>query len=70
MKIEKALVIGNRPLCSKVIELSKNALIIAADAGADRLLKYNIVPDWIIKLYSYVKMGVKKNLQAIVMRKS
>jgi len=48
MKMEKALVIGNRPLSSKVIELSKNSLVVAADAGADRLLKYNIVPDWII----------------------
>ena len=48
MKMEKALVIGNRPLSSKVIELSRNALVVAADAGADRLLKYNIVPDWII----------------------
>ena len=48
MKMGKALVVGNRPLCSKVIELSKNALVVAADAGADRLLKYNIVPDWIV----------------------
>ena len=43
-----ALVVGNRPLSSKVIELAKNALVIAADAGADRLLKFNIVPDWVI----------------------
>ena len=48
MKMEKALVVGNRPLSSKVIELAKNSLVIAADAGADRLLKFNIVPDWII----------------------
>ena len=48
MKTEKALVVGNRPLCSKVIELAKNSLVVAADAGADRLLKFNIVPDWII----------------------
>ena len=48
MKTEKALVVGNRPLCSKVIELAKNSIVIAADAGADRLLKFNIVPDWII----------------------
>ncbi len=48
MKMEKALVVGNRPLSSKVIELAKNALIVAADAGADRLLKFNIVPDWVI----------------------
>ncbi len=44
----RALVVGNRPLDSKVIELSKNSLVVAADAGADRLLKYNIVPDMII----------------------
>ena len=44
----RALVVGNRPLDSKVIELSKNSLVIAADAGADRLLKYNITPDVII----------------------
>ena len=48
MKTEKALVVGNRPLSSKVIELAKNSLVVAADAGADRLLKFNIVPDWII----------------------
>ena len=48
MKMEKALVVGNRPLSSKVIELAKNSLIVAADAGADRLLKFNIVPDWVI----------------------
>ena len=48
MKIDCALVVGNRPLSSKVIELAKNALVIAADAGADRLLKFNIVPDWVI----------------------
>ncbi len=44
----RALVVGNRPLDSKVIELAKNSLVIAADAGADRLLKYNITPDVII----------------------
>ena len=48
MKTEKGLVVGNRPLSSKVIELAKNSLVVAADAGADRLLKFNIVPDWII----------------------
>jgi len=48
MKMDCALVVGNRPLSSKVIELAKNALVIAADAGADRLLKFNIVPDWVI----------------------
>ncbi len=48
MTKKKALIVGNRPLTSSVIELSKNTMIIAADAGADRLLKYNIVPDWII----------------------
>ena len=48
MKTERALVVGNRPLNSKVIEIAKDALVIAADAGADRLLKFNIVPDWII----------------------
>jgi len=48
MKMEKALVVGNRPLSSKVIELAKNSLVVAADAGADRLLKFNIVPDWVI----------------------
>ena len=48
MKMGKAMVVGYRPLCSKVIELAKNALVVAADAGADRLLKYNIVPDWIV----------------------
>ena len=44
----KALVVGNRPLGSNVIELAKNKLIIAADAGADQLLKYNIVPERVI----------------------
>lgn len=44
----RALVVGNRPLDSKVIELARNSLVVAADAGADRLLKYNIVPDMII----------------------
>ena len=48
MKMYCALVVGNRPLSSKVIELAKNALVVAADAGADRLLKFNIVPDWVI----------------------
>ena len=46
--MKKALVVGNRPLSSNVIELAKNTLVIAADAGADRLLKFNIIPDWII----------------------
>ena len=44
----KALIVGNRPLSSKVIELEKDKLVVAADAGADRLLKYNIMPDVII----------------------
>ncbi len=44
----KALVVGNRPLKSNIIELAKEKLIIAADAGADRLLKYNIIPDQVI----------------------
>ena len=44
----KALVVGNRPLGSNVIELAKNKLIIAADAGADQLLKYNIIPEIVI----------------------
>ena len=44
----KALVVGNRPLGSNVIELAKNKLIIAADAGADQLLKYNIVPERVV----------------------
>ena len=44
----KALIVGNRPLGSKVIELAKDRLVVAADAGADRLLKYNIIPDQII----------------------
>ena len=44
----KALIVGNRPLSSKVIELAKDKLVIAADAGADRLLKYNIMPDAVI----------------------
>ena len=44
----KALVVGNRPLGSNVIELAKNKLIIAADAGADQLLKYNIIPGRVI----------------------
>ena len=44
----KVLVVGNRPLGSNVIELAKNKLIIAADAGADQLLKYNIVPERVI----------------------
>ena len=48
MKMDSALVVGNRPLSSKVIELAKNTLVVAADAGADRLLKFNIVPDWVI----------------------
>ena len=44
----KALIVGNRPLGSKVIELAKGKLVVAADAGADRLLKYNIIPDIVI----------------------
>jgi thiamine pyrophosphokinase len=44
----KVLVVGNRPLGSNIIELAKNKLIIAADAGADQLLKYNIVPERVI----------------------
>ena len=44
----KALIVGNRPLGSNVIELAKDKLVVAADAGADRLLKYNIIPDKII----------------------
>ena len=48
MKKDCALGVGNRPLSSNVIELAKNALVVAADAGADRLLKFNIVPDWVI----------------------
>ena len=44
----KALIVGNRPLGSKVIELAKDKLVVAADAGADRLLKYNIIPDIVI----------------------
>ena len=42
--MKRALVVGNRPLSSNVIELAKNTLVIAADAGADRLLKFNIIP--------------------------
>ena len=44
----KALIVGNRPLSSKIIELAKDKLVVAADAGADRLLKYNIMPDAVI----------------------
>ena len=44
----RALIVGNRPLGSNVIELAKDKLVIAADAGADRLLKYNITPDRVI----------------------
>ena len=44
----KVLVAGNRPLESNVIEMAKDAFVIAADAGADRLLKYNIIPDQVI----------------------
>ena len=44
----KALIVGNRPLESKIIELAKDKLVVAADAGADRLLKYNIIPDIVI----------------------
>ena len=31
----KALVVGNRPLQSNVIEMAKDTFVIAADAGAD-----------------------------------
>jgi thiamine pyrophosphokinase len=44
----KALIVGNRPLGSKIIELAKDKMVVAADAGADRLLKYNIIPDIVI----------------------
>ena len=44
----KALIVGNRPLGSSVIELAKDKLVVAADAGADRLLKYNIIPNYVI----------------------
>ena len=44
----KALVVGNRPLQSNVIEMAKDTFVIAADAGADRLLKYNIITDQVI----------------------
>ena len=44
----KALIVGNRPLGSKIIELAKDKLVVAADAGADRLLKYNLIPDIVI----------------------
>ena len=44
----EALIVGNRPLESNIIELSKDKLVVAADAGADRLLKYNINPDYVI----------------------
>ena len=44
----KALIVGNRPLGSEIIELAKDKLVVAADAGADRLLKYNIIPDIVI----------------------
>lgn len=44
----KVLIVGNRPLESNVIELAKDRLVIAADAGADRLLKYNIIPKVVI----------------------
>ena len=44
----EALVVGNRPLGSNVIELAKGKLVVAADAGADQLLKYNINPDLVI----------------------
>ena len=43
-----ALIVGNRPLESNIIELAKDKLVVAADAGADRLLKYNIIPDAVI----------------------
>jgi len=43
-----ALIVGNRPLSKNIIELSKDKLIIAADAGADRLLEYEILPDKVI----------------------
>ena len=44
----KALIVGNRPLNSNVIDLAKEKLIIAADGGADRLLKHNITPNVVI----------------------
>ena len=44
----KALIVGNRPLGSEIIEFAKDKLVVAADAGADRLLKYNIIPDIVI----------------------
>ena len=44
----EALIVGNRPLESNIIELSKDKLVVAADAGADRLLKYNINHDYVI----------------------
>ena len=44
----KAVVVGNRPLGSFVIDLIKDCFVVAADAGADRLLKYNIIPDSVV----------------------
>ena len=44
----KTLIVGNRPLNSNIIDLAKDKLVIAADGGADRLLKHNIMPDYII----------------------
>ena len=64
MKMDSALVVGNRPLSSKVIELAKNTLVVAADAGADRLLKFNIVPDWIIGELDSVSKKTIPNLRS------
>jgi thiamine pyrophosphokinase len=44
----KTLIVGNRPLNSNIIDLAKEKLIIAADGGADRLLKHNITPDFVV----------------------
>lgn len=44
----KTLIVGNRPLNSNVMDLAKGKLVIAADGGADRLLKHNITPDFVI----------------------
>jgi len=44
----KTLIVGNRPLNSNIIDLAKEKLVIAADGGADRLLKHNITPDFVI----------------------
>jgi|TARA_B110000263_G_scaffold105329_1_gene92002 thiamine pyrophosphokinase len=44
----KALIVGNRPLNSNIIDLAKEKIVIAADGGADRLLKHNITPNFVI----------------------